>query len=80
MTKEKKSEIEFFNKLLYTALISIKEGFKQLNQHTETWRFLSKISELSEIRRAHERLFRYSVGFNCLLQLQTSKKIFYVTY
>jgi hypothetical protein len=77
-TQETKSEIEFFEKLLYTALMSIKEGLKQLNQHKETWRFLCKISELSEKRRAHERLFRYSVGFNCYPQLQISKEIFYV--
>jgi hypothetical protein len=39
MTPEKKIEIEFFNMLLNTALMSIKERLEQLHQHVETWGF-----------------------------------------
>jgi hypothetical protein len=46
MTPEKKFEIEFFNTLLDTALMSIKERLEQLHQHAETWQFPGKINEL----------------------------------
>jgi hypothetical protein len=46
MTPEKEFEIEFLNMLLDTALMSIKERFEQLHQHTETWGFLYKINKL----------------------------------
>jgi hypothetical protein len=46
MTPEKKYETEFFNVLLDTALISIKERSGQLHQDAETWGFRYKISEL----------------------------------
>jgi hypothetical protein len=46
MTPEKKFETEFCNILFYSALISLKERFEQLHQHTETWGFMYKISKL----------------------------------
>jgi hypothetical protein len=39
MTPEKKLEIESFNTLLDTALLSSKGRFEQLHQHAETWGF-----------------------------------------
>jgi hypothetical protein len=56
VTPEKKFEFEFFSTLLDTALMSIKERFEQLHQHTEAWGFLYGISELPK---------RLSAGFNC---------------
>jgi hypothetical protein len=44
LTSEKKSEIEFFNTLLNTALMSIKR-YEQFHQHAETLGFLYKISK-----------------------------------
>jgi hypothetical protein len=48
MTAEKKFEIGFFSTLLDTALMPIKEIFKQLHQHAETWGCMYKISKLQK--------------------------------
>jgi hypothetical protein len=45
---EKKFEIEFFNTLLDSALMLIKEKFESLHQQAETLGFLYNISELAK--------------------------------
>jgi hypothetical protein len=63
MTPEKTPEIEVFNTLLDTGLMSTKEGFEQLHQHAESnLRFLYKIRELPKKIRTYKTLFRSSFG------------------
>lgn len=45
---EKKIEVEFFNKLLDVALMSIKERFQQLKDYSDTWSFLHDIKKNPE--------------------------------
>jgi hypothetical protein len=65
MTSEKKYEIKFFNMLLDTALMSIKESFEQLHQHTETLCFLYKINELPK----KEKLIKYCADLQLALTI-----------
>lgn len=41
-------EVEFFNPLLDVALVSMRERFGQLNEHSETWKFLYSLDNLPE--------------------------------
>ncbi|CAB3233161.1 unnamed protein product [Arctia plantaginis] len=45
---EKIIEIEFFNCLLDTTLISVNERFEQLNEYSEYWSFLYNIKQIPE--------------------------------
>ncbi|XP_011343812.3 zinc finger MYM-type protein 1 [Ooceraea biroi] len=47
-SSEKKFEIEFFNKLLDTSLMSMKERFKQLHDYSKTWSFLYNVKKIPE--------------------------------
>ena len=47
---KKKLEIEFFNPLLDTALVSLKERFEQLNEYSKIWSFLYNVDNLPERR------------------------------
>ena len=47
---KKKLEVEFFNPLLDTALMSRKERFEQLNKYSEAWAFLYNVDNLPERR------------------------------
>jgi hypothetical protein len=44
----RKFEVEFFNPLLDTSLMSLKDRFVQLNEYSETWGFLFNINNLPE--------------------------------
>jgi hypothetical protein len=67
MTPEKAFETEFFNMLLDTALMSVKESFEKLLQHAGTWCFMHKSGDLPK-RRPYKALFRSSVGFGRLFE------------
>ncbi|KAJ8963600.1 hypothetical protein NQ314_005499 [Rhamnusium bicolor] len=45
---EKKFEVEFFNCLLDTTLISLNERFEQLYEYSESWSFLYNIKKIPE--------------------------------
>ena len=45
---QKKIEIDFFNELLDTCLMSAKERFQQLHDYSETWSFLYNIKTIPE--------------------------------
>nr|XP_032522976.1 uncharacterized protein LOC116774368 [Danaus plexippus plexippus] len=48
---EKRFEVEFFNKLLDVALMSIKERFQQLKDYSDTWSFLHDIKKNPEKKK-----------------------------
>jgi hypothetical protein len=77
-TPEKKSEIEFFSMLLDTALISLKESFESLHQHTEPLGFLYKFSELPK----KEELIKHCSDFQLALtvvRMRILKEFLYMT-
>jgi len=47
MTSENKFEIEVFNTLHYTAMMSMKTKCSQLQEHADAWCFLYKSSKLT---------------------------------
>jgi hypothetical protein len=71
MTPEKKYEIELFNAFLDTALMSIKERFEQLHQHTETWGFLYTIKELPK----KEELIKHCANLQLALTVDSDADI-----
>ncbi|KAJ8960709.1 hypothetical protein NQ314_006020 [Rhamnusium bicolor] len=54
---EKKFEVEFFNCLLDTTLISLNERFEQLHEYSESWSFLYNIKKDSRKTRPSQTLW-----------------------
>ena len=67
---KKKLEVEFFNPLAVTALVSLKERFEQLNEYSETWAFLYNVDNLSERRE----LFKFCADLQIKLMFNSNSK------